>query len=132
MWNMKSIALTVQKLLARFKFSKSRPNCKVKVTRLNLMVPIERSCHLAKLVWNIKARALNVQKLLARIICSKSGPISKVKDTGSKYWHPRKGLVTRNTHVKYESSSTHFSKFISKVYLYINLGGHENLLSKEL
>ena len=27
---------------------------------------------------------------------------------------PQKGLITRNTHVKYQSSSTHFSKVISK------------------
>ena len=48
------------------------PNSEVKVTRLNLFVPIERSCHLEKLIWNIKARALTVQKLLPRIMCSKS------------------------------------------------------------
>ena len=120
MWNMKSIALTVQKLLAMLKFSKSRPNSKIKVTGLNLLVPIERYCHLEKLIWNMKARALTVQKLLARIMCSKSGPISNVKGTGSKYW--QKGLVTRNTHVKYESSSTLCSTFIGKVYKFSILG----------
>ena len=54
---------------------------------------------------------------------------TKVKDTGSKCWHPRKGLITRNTHVQYESSSTHCSKFISKVYKF-RFWGHENLISK--
>ena len=77
-------------------------------------------CHLEKLIWNIKARALTVKKILVRIMYSKSGPISKVKDT--KCWHPWKGLVTRHTHVKYESSSTHCSKFISKVYKFSILG----------
>ena len=28
---------------------------------------------------------------------------------------PRKGLITKNTHMKYQSSSTHCSKVISKV-----------------
>ena len=30
-------------------------------------------------------------------------------------WYPRKGLIIRNTHVKYQSSSTHCSNVISKV-----------------
>ena len=37
------------------------------------------------------------------------------KSQGETQWYPRKGLITRNTHVKYQSSSTHYSKVISKV-----------------
>ena len=45
---------------------------------------------------------------------SKSGPNSKVKVSG----YPQKALVTRNVCVKYQSYSTHFSKFISKVKVF--------------
>ena len=40
-----TLALTVQKLLAKLKFSKSRPNSKVKVTRSNMLVQTKRFCH---------------------------------------------------------------------------------------
>ena len=42
MFNMKGLALTVQKLLPRFKFLKSRSNVKVKVTSLKILKPFER------------------------------------------------------------------------------------------
>ena len=45
MWNMKALALTVQKLLARLKFFKNGSNSKVKVTGSKIMVPTERSYH---------------------------------------------------------------------------------------
>ena len=54
---------------------------------------------------NIKALALTAQKLLARLKFSKSRSNSKV--TRSKCWYPPKDLATRNTPVKYQSSSTH-------------------------
>ena len=41
--NMKALTLTVQKLLARLKFSKNGSNSRVKVTRSKIMVPTERS-----------------------------------------------------------------------------------------
>ena len=64
----------------------------------------------------IKALALTVQKLLARLrVFEKNGSNSKVKVTGSKYWYPRKGLITGNIHVKYQSSITRCLKIISKV-----------------
>ena len=34
---------------------------------------------------------------------------------GEKYWNPQKGLVTKNTHVKYQISSSHCSKVTRKV-----------------
>ena len=64
---------------------------------------------------NIKALALTVQKLLAWLQFSINGSNSKVKVTVSKIMKPRKGLIKRNTQVKYQSSSTHCSKVISKV-----------------
>ena len=45
MGNIKALALTVQKLLARLKFSKNGSYSKVKVTGSKIMVPTERSYH---------------------------------------------------------------------------------------
>ena len=64
-------------------------------------------------------------KTLALNHCLKSLKMSKSKvfkkkakelrSQGQNCWFPCQGLVTRNTHVKYHSSSSHCSKFISKV-----------------
>ena len=43
--HMKSLPLLVRKLWPRLKFFSSRSNFKVKVTRANILVPMERSCH---------------------------------------------------------------------------------------
>ena len=42
---------------------------------------------------------------------------SRSRSQGKKLWYIWKGLVTRNTHVKNQSPSTHCSKVISKVYV---------------
>jgi hypothetical protein len=42
---MKSLSLAIQKIWPMLKFLKSGSNFKVKVTRSNILVPIERSCH---------------------------------------------------------------------------------------
>ena len=42
---MKYVILTVEKLLARLKFSKSRSNSKVKVIVSKMLVPTDRPCH---------------------------------------------------------------------------------------
>ena len=52
--------------------------------------------------------------LLARLQNSK-GQNPRSRSQGKKCWLPRNGPVTRNTHVKYQSSSTHCSKVINKV-----------------
>ena len=67
----------------------------------------------------------NMESLISKIFYSKTTVekllhCSKVKtprswSQGQKCWYLRNGLVTRNTSVKYESSSTHSSKVISKV-----------------
>ena len=43
------------------------------------------------------------------------GQTTRSRSQGKKQWYPQKGLITRNTHVKYQSSSTYCSKVISKV-----------------
>jgi hypothetical protein len=43
--NVKALPLTIQKIWPMLKFLKSGSNFKVKFTRSNIMVPIERSCH---------------------------------------------------------------------------------------
>jgi hypothetical protein len=43
---------------------------------------------------------------------------TKVTVTRSTFWYPRKGLVTRNTPVKCQSSSTCLSKGIAKVRVF--------------
>ena len=50
---------------------------------------------------------------------SKDGQVHKDKyiDTSTKILS-QEGLVTKNTHVKYQSSSTHSSKVISKVKVF--------------
>ena len=47
-----------------------------------------------------------------------NGSNSKVKVTVSKIVLSKKGLITSNTHVKYQSSSTHCLKVISKVKVF--------------
>ena len=73
---------------------------------------------LGSLMWNINDLALTAQKLLARLMFSKNKSNSKVKVTGLKIIVPRKGLVTRNIHLKYQSSSFHCSKVINKVKVF--------------
>ena len=68
MWNIKALALTVQKLLAMLKFSKNGSNSKVKVTGSRKVLSQ------GLLIWNIKALALTVQKLLARLKFSNKRP----------------------------------------------------------
>ena len=67
--------------------------------------------------------------LLARLKFSKCRSTSKVKVTGSKCWYPQKGLVCRNTQVKYDSSNPHCSKLLatlefSKEYVKLQGQGH--------
>ena len=45
MLNLKALSLSIQKLMLRFSFFKSRSKVKVKVTRSKFLVPRQRSCH---------------------------------------------------------------------------------------
>ena len=58
---------------------------------------------------NMKALSLLIQKLLPKLKFFKSRSNFKVKDTRSKIMVPCKGLVGRNSHVKYESPASHGS-----------------------
>ena len=110
MWNIKALTLTVQKLLARLKFSKNRSNSKAKVTESKIMATQK-----GLITGNIHVKYQN-----SNTHCSKS--ISKIKvfkkwvklqGQGNKV--KNYGLITGNFHVKYKSSCTHCSKVISKV-----------------
>ena len=62
-------------------------------------------------MWNIKSLAFTVPKEVERF--KFKNPRSRSQ--GQHCWYLRKGLATRNTPVKYQSSSFHCSKVICKV-----------------
>ena len=64
MWNNKAFALTIQMLLTRLKYSKSKPDSKAKVTRYKMRVPMESSC-LRECSCKIQKSRGHCQKLLA-------------------------------------------------------------------
>ena len=64
----------------------------------------------------MKALSLTTQKLWPMLKFWKSR--SKVKVMRSKFWYQWKGLVTRNTHVKYESPLTYHSKVMANVKVF--------------
>ena len=64
---------------------------------------------------NMKALLLLVRKLWPRFKFFKSRSNFKVKVTSEKLWYPAKGLVTRNTHMQYESLITSGKKVMAKV-----------------
>ena len=63
----------------------------------------------------MKALSLVVRKLLPRLKFFKVGQTSRSRSQGQKLWYHVKGLVTRNTHVQYESPITCGKKVIAKV-----------------
>ena len=73
-------------------------------------------------ICNMKALPLLVRELWPRLKFFKSRSNFKVKVTRSKFWHPLKGLVTMNTHVKYESSTYSSSRVIGKVKVFCACG----------
>ena len=50
------------------------------------------------------------------------GHTPRSRSQGQKYWYPWKGLVTGNTHVKYESPTTYHSKVKAKVKVFLTDG----------
>ena len=73
------------------------------------------------------------------------GQTPRSRSHGKKQGYPQKGLITMNSHVKYQSSSTHCPKFISKVKVFKkrvklqgqghrvkNNGTHGKVLSQEI
>ena len=108
-WNMKALSRTVHKLWPRLKFLRSRSNLKVKVTRSNIMVWCERSCHKQYTCEYMKSLSPTVHKLWK--VCKTSRSMSP----GQKLWYDVKGLVTRSTLVKYESLVSCCSYVMTKV-----------------
>ena len=47
---------------------------------------------------------------------------SRSRSLGQKFWHDWKGLIIRNVHMKYESSTSHGSKVMAKVKIFRNVG----------
>ena len=74
-----------------------------------------------KHMWNIKALSVTVTKLWLRLKFSKCRSKVTVK-VKVKIWYWWKGLVTRNTHVKYESPISYGSKVMIKVKVFQNVG----------
>ena len=107
MCNMKAIIFII---LLWFFFYKNMSNVKVKIFITNKKILSHEI-----FMWNMTTLALSIEKLLARLKLSKRRPNSNFEVTCHKCWDPRKCLVTKNTYVKYQSFSTHCSKFISKV-----------------
>ena len=70
-------------------------------------------------MWNMKVLSLTNQKLCPMLKFWKVGQRSKSRSRGQKFWYQCiNGLVTRNTHVKYESSTTFHSKVMSNVKVF--------------
>ena len=83
---------------------KSRSNfkVKVKVTRSKITVSCIRFCH-KKYTYE-----------------SSLGKTSRSRSLGKKCWYHVKGIVTRNTHVQYESSITSGKKVMAKVKVFVH------------
>ena len=69
-------------------------------------------------IWNMEALPPLVRKLWPRLKFFKSRSNFKVNVT--QCWYPWKGLDTRNTHVKYESSTYSSSWVIGKVKVFVH------------
>ena len=69
---------------------------------------------------NIKALCLLVRKLWPRLKFFKVGQTSRSRSQGQKLWYHVKDLVTRNTHVQYESLITSGKKVMAKVKVFVH------------
>ena len=83
-----------------------------------MMIPSERSCNIEFSCKIYFIKALSLFKVINKVIVFKKKISQTPRSQGQKYWYPQKSLVTRNTHVKYQGSSTHCSKVINKVKVF--------------
>ena len=67
---------------------------------------------------NMKALSLLLRKFWQRLKFFKVGQTSRSRSRGKKLWYHVKGLVTRNTHVQYESPITSGKKAMAKVKVF--------------
>ena len=125
-WNMKALPLLVRKLWPWLKFFKSRSNVKVKVTRSKILVPMERSCHKECTYEIWKPYLFWLGSYGQGLSFLKVGQTSRSRSQGQNFWYPWKGLVTRNIHVKYESSTYSSSWVIGKVKVFVHAHAHAN------
>ena len=97
MWNMKTMALPVEMLLAMLSFQKVGQTPR---SQVNIVGTHWKLLPQGLVMWNNKALALTVQKLLARLHFSKNGTISKVKVTVSKIKVPTESFREENRRTK--------------------------------
>ena len=69
---------------------------------------------------NMKALSLPIRKLWPRLKFFKVGHSSRSRSQGQKSWYHVKGLVTRKTHVQYESSFSSSNKVMAKVKVFVH------------
>ena len=94
-------------------------------------------------VWLIYSDPFHKNSWVFGEILSLAAEMSRSQD--QKFSYPRKGLITRNTHMKYQYSSAHWSKVICKVEVFkklVKLQGqghkvkinstHKKVLSQEI
>ena len=122
MCNIEALSLLVQKLWPRLSFFESRSKVEVKVMKSKILVPKERSFH-KEYTCEIWKPYLLVKKLWPRLsFFSKVGQNSRSRSQSQKFWCWQKGLVTRNTHVKFESPIPYGSKVMTKVKFFSKIG----------
>ena len=59
-------------------------------------------------------------KVMAKVSFSKVGQTSRSRPQGQKLWYKVKGLIIRNTHMKYESSIFNSWKVMAKVKVFVH------------
>ena len=69
-------------------------------------------------MYNMKALSLLVRKLWPRLNFSNVGQTPRSRSRGQKLWYHVKGLVTRNTHVQYESPIAPGKKLMTKAKVF--------------
>ena len=79
---------------------------------------------------NMKALSLLLTKLWPMLKFFQSRSNFKVKVTRSKLWYHVKGLVTKNTHVQYESPITSGKKVMAKVKVFSKVGQTSRSMSR--
>ena len=69
---------------------------------------------------NMKALSLLVRWLWPRLKFSKVGQTSRSRSRGKKLWYHVKGLLTRNTHVQYESPISYSNMVMVMVNVFVH------------
>ena len=110
------------KVITKVKFFKSRSNFKVNVTRSKLIVPRERCCHKEYTCAIWKPHLFWFESYGQGWSFSKVGQTSRSRSQGKKLWYHVKGVITRNTHVQYESHITSGLKVWPRLKFFLKVG----------